>query len=73
MIPEEERRSLGLTEPLPGSLEEALEVLDKNKTWVESAVGEYYTDIYVALKKEEINLWQSMEVDARRLTLTTFY
>ena len=73
MLSYEEREKLGLMETLPQSLEESLEAFQRSKGWMETTLGKKYTEYFVLLKREEIEMWNKMEVDARRLMMTTFY
>ena len=69
---DEEKEEMGL-KLLPASLEEALEALEKAKEWMGGALGKEYVEWFLTLKREEMTAWKEMDVDARRLKLTTFY
>ncbi len=73
MLSEEQKRELGLTQLLPASLDEALEALEKGRGWMEGALGKEYVEWFVTLKGEEMKMWKGMDIDERRLKLTTFY
>jgi len=47
MLSDEEREKIGLTEFLPRSLEESLEAFQKNKSWMEIALGKKYAEYFV--------------------------
>ncbi|KAM0229838.1 hypothetical protein ACHAPO_009732 [Fusarium lateritium] len=66
---EEERQKMGLTKPLPSSLEEALKELESDIDWAIRVLGREYVEWFIALKKAEIEALSKMEVKERRLFL----
>ncbi|KAI1305754.1 hypothetical protein F5Y03DRAFT_394939 [Xylaria venustula] len=68
----EERRSLGIQKQFPASLEEALEALAGDAKMVE-LLGNDFVDRYVAVKKGEIELLNSMPEEARRMWVMERY
>lgn len=62
---EEERLALGIDERLPGSLAEALDALEMSKRFG-AVIGRDVVERQVAVKKAEIELFESMEEAERR-------
>jgi glutamine synthetase len=60
---------MGLTEPLPTSLEEALKELESDFDWATRVLGQEYVEWYIALKKAEIQTLSKMGAKERRLLL----
>lgn len=65
----EEREKMGLTEPVPASLEEAVKELENDLDWAIHILGREYVEWFVALKKAEIVASSKMETKERRLFL----
>ncbi|KAK6700468.1 hypothetical protein SNK05_013281 [Fusarium graminearum] len=66
---EEEREKMGLTKPVPASLDEAVKELENNLNWAIRILGREYVEWFVALKKAEIVALSKMETKERRLFL----
>lgn len=66
---EEERKKMGLTKPVPASLDEAVKELENDLDWAIRILGREYVEWFVALKKAEIVALSKMETEERRLFL----
>jgi glutamine synthetase len=60
---------MGMTELLPKTLEEALDIFEKNREWLSGALGKEYVDWFLVLKRHELKTASGMETDARRLKM----
>lgn len=69
MLSDEEKQQIGLTQLLPASLGEALEELEKNRTWVDGVLGADYVKWFMILKKAEMTQMSDMDQDQRKLLL----
>ncbi|KAH7183459.1 uncharacterized protein B0J16DRAFT_164363 [Fusarium flagelliforme] len=70
---EEEKEKMGLTKPLPTSLEEALKELENDWTWATHVLGQEYVEWFVALKKAEIESLGKMDAKERRLMMLELF
>ncbi|KAM0354893.1 hypothetical protein ACHAPU_000730 [Fusarium lateritium] len=73
MYSEEEKQQLGLTKPLPTTLEAALEELENDRAWACSVLGEEYVEWFLALKKAEMKTVSDMDVQERRLFMLNYF
>lgn len=64
---------MGLTKPLPTSLEEALKELENDWTWAIRVLGQEYVEWFIALKKAEIESLGKMDVKERRLMMLDLF
>ncbi|KND86405.1 Protein fluG [Tolypocladium ophioglossoides CBS 100239] len=64
-LSDKQRQDLGLRTKLPSSLQEALAALEKDLE-LRSLLGEEFVERYVAVKKAEIELLESMDEGSRR-------
>jgi glutamine synthetase len=69
MYSDEEKAALGLTRLLPTSLDAALEELEKDRPWVEGALGKEYMKWFFILKKAEMKKLAEMDADERKLLM----
>lgn len=68
-LSEEQRQGLGITKLLPKTLEEALQEVEADMVWAESALGKEYAKWFVTLKKGEAAALSKMDVRERRTLL----
>ncbi|KAI6782510.1 Protein fluG [Emericellopsis cladophorae] len=66
VLSEAERSRLNIRERLPTTLEEALCALEKDGEMANSMLGEAMVERYVAIKRAEIGMLQSMKPDEQR-------
>ncbi|RGP78277.1 hypothetical protein FLONG3_3592 [Fusarium longipes] len=64
---EEEKEKMGLTTPLPSSLDEALKEFESDMDWAIRILGQEYVEWFIALKKVEIGTLSKMGAKERRL------
>lgn len=72
-LSDEQREEFGLTQPLPASLNEALEEVEKDRAWLDSVFGPDYFDWFLKLKRLEMEKLGKMEARERKLLLQKFF
>ena len=72
-LSEEQRAGLGITKALPKTLQEALQELEADRAWAETALGKEYVHWYLTLKKGEEEALPKMDVRERRTLLLNHF
>jgi glutamine synthetase len=69
----EEKIKLGVTRLLPTSLKEALGELEKDREWIEGALGKNYINLFLILKRKEMEKLAQLGVDERKMLLIQYF